>query len=342
MQRETDGRSTPTLPSPGVPGEGMHGPLGNCHARSSSNRYPWYFLLALPITRLELPGWGYLGRLGLFGIETDRHWKSAPDKTVRGKWHGYLMHLQLSDWSERQTYFLGRYHDLGTQLLMSRCLRPGDRVVDVGANIGMVSLHAAALVGDTGIVEAFEPQPACCQRITASVEMNRLRQIRLHRIGLSDVPDTLTLSVSVNHSGTGTLGTIREEDARWITSRVQVPVQTGDSVLLSDDRPIALVKIDVEGFETRVLRGMRETLARWKPIVTTEVFGPWLERAGSSVGELTQLMRDMGYRPFGLSTSRRLLRHRLTLTPLGDSIPAEFTEVAWVPHSGPFAQRLSG
>jgi len=71
------------------------------------------------------------------------------------------------------------------------------------------------------------------------------------------------------------------------------------------------------------------------------VFAPWLERAGSSVAELTELMRGMGYRPFGLSTSRRLLRHRLTLIPLGNSIPADFTEVAWVPDSGDFGQRVS-
>ena len=83
----------------------------------------------------------------IFGAEKNGNWDSAPWLSVRGKWHGYEMHLNLADWSERQTWFLARYHELDLQLLMNACLRPGDRVIDVGANIGMLSLHAAWRVG---------------------------------------------------------------------------------------------------------------------------------------------------------------------------------------------------
>jgi hypothetical protein len=66
---------------------------------------------------------------------------------MRGKLHGYEMSLDLGNWSNRQTYFLGRFYDLPTQLVLLSCLRPDDIFVDIGANEGMISLLASRLVG---------------------------------------------------------------------------------------------------------------------------------------------------------------------------------------------------
>ena len=219
-------------------------------------------------------------------------------------------------------------------------MKPGERVVDVGANIGMLTLHAASRVGPTGIVDAFEPNPACCERIRALLERNRIQQVRLHPAGLSDAPGSLVLSVLRNHTGMGTLAMV--DDAAHVTARVDVPVRVGDEVLLSDGRPIVMVKIDVEGFETRVLRGMREVLRRYKPIVTTEIVTAWLERAGSSVAELVELMSGLGYEGYGLGTRRRLWRHVLHLTPCPAPgvLPPGASDVVWLPREGSLAARV--
>lgn len=306
-----------------------------------SGSYPWYAGVVLPATRVEFPGWGKLGvAFSIWGAKNDGLWQGAPRKTVRGKWHRYLMELDLADWSERQTYFLGRYCDLETQLALAAVLRPGDRFVDVGGNIGMISLHAAALVGPEGVVDTFEPNPACCTRIAGSIERNRIAQVRLHPCGLSDEPATLTLSILLNHTGMGTLAAIAPEQAAAVTQTVAVPVKTGDSVLLSDDRPITCIKIDVEGFETRALRGMRKTLDRWRPIVTTEVIAEWLGRAGSSAGELFEFMTSRGYRAFGMGTARQRLRHRLKLRPVADPTRPP-SGVAWIADDSPARERLA-
>jgi FkbM family methyltransferase len=299
--------------------------------------------LTLPALRNEWPGWGRLARpFGIIGAENDSRWRGAPRKRVRGKWHRYWMELNLADWSERQTWFLARYGELAVQLLMTHCLRPGDRAADIGANIGMVTLHAAALVGPSGSLDSFEPNPGCADRIEHALRENGIKHVRLHRMGLSDSPATLTLNVLLNHTGMGTLAPLGPSDQCRVTHSVSVPVEVGDAILLKDDRPITLIKVDVEGFETRVLKGLHQTLQKWRPIVLTEVIPEWLERAGSSVIEMLQTMNQMGYIGYGLSTYRRNLRHRLRLCPLPpQEIPKSFTDVVWIANEGTARQRLA-
>jgi len=167
--------------------------------------------IALPLIRQEIPGWGKIAAaFRIMGATDNDQWEGAPWKSVRGKWHGYNMDLNLADWSERQTWFLARYHELDLQLLMNACLRPGDRVIDVGANIGMLSLHASSRVGANGLIESFEPNPECCARIRRVLDRNGIKHVRLHAMGLSDLEETLTLNVLENHLGMATLAPVSE------------------------------------------------------------------------------------------------------------------------------------
>jgi len=121
----------------------------------------------------------------------------------------------------------------------------------------------------------------------------------------------------------GTLATVHGDQIKQVTSVVDVTVKTCDSVLLAHAQPITFVKIDVEGFETRVLRGMSRTLDRWRPMITTEVLAEWLERAGSSVDELFELMSSLGYQPFGMRTVPHRMSRRLALERIEDpAMPA--------------------
>jgi FkbM family methyltransferase len=240
------------------------------------------------------------------------------------------MELDLSNWSERHTYFLGRYYDLATQLTLKTCLRPGDRFIDIGANIGMITLYAAYLVGADGCVEAVEPNPPCCERINRLVQLNGLKNVTVFPYGLADAPGTLTLSVVTAHTGMGTLAPVPEKDQHLISNQIAVPVATGDQLLGAIDQPIRLIKIDVEGFECKVLRGLTALVAKFRPAVVTEAVPEHLERAGSSVAELCNLMKGHGYEGFTLQTSRHLLRHRLSLRKLSSAAELSGTDVLWI------------
>ena len=84
------------------------------------------------------------------------------------------MELDLRDALERQTYFLCRYYDLENQLALDVLLKPGDTFIDIGANIGMTTLHGASRVGENGKVIALEPQPICCAKIKRNLEINAI------------------------------------------------------------------------------------------------------------------------------------------------------------------------
>ena len=301
--------------------------------------YPKYSLLAVPYARMELPGWGRVLRLA--GVHEDARWAGAPGREIRGKWHGYWMKLELSDWSERLTYFLGRFYDLGTQLFVRAGVREGDTFVDVGGNIGMITLLAARLVGTSGRVETFEPNPDVFRRLSECVQHNRLEGIvRLHNKALADEPGELMLSVLTEHSGMGTLTEVTGHERTMVSRTYSVRVERGDSVLGHDLKGPLTIKIDVEGFECRVLRGIEGTLRRLRPAVVNEVAPGHLERAGASVKQLFELLESHGYRGYALATPYRGVRHVLSLRPATpDNLRGN--NVAWIHPDSVHQERLS-
>lgn len=277
--------------------------------------YPRLPFLALPLTRSEIPGWGRLFRALRIQVPPgDRLWSDAPKRTIRGKAHGYLMELDLRDWAERYTFFLGRYYELPQQILVSALVRPGDRVLDAGGNIGMFTLLAAKAVGPTGTVDTFEPNPACLERLRPVLALNGIDWVRVHPFGLSDAPATLELAVLNDHSGVGSFTAVDPENEAAVTERVRAEVRVGDEMI--SDGPIRLVKIDVEGFETRAVRGMAKTLRTERPFVVMEMIDGLLRKAGSSSAELFSEMTALGYRAYAMGLRRKGLGQTLRLRPI--------------------------
>jgi hypothetical protein len=118
--------------------------------------------LVRPYMVRELPGWGKLAQL--IDYRWNWLWIGGPVKTIREKLHGNLMRLDLSNWSDRLNYFLGRWYDLEIQLLMADLVKPGQTIVDVGAHRGEFALAASKLVGKSGRVICFEPNPIQSRR----------------------------------------------------------------------------------------------------------------------------------------------------------------------------------
>ncbi|MEH2496233.1 FkbM family methyltransferase [Bradyrhizobium sp. AZCC 1678] len=275
--------------------------------------------LLRPYIYKELPGWGRLHRLFVGGYEADHDWQGLDRVWMRGKLHGYEMSLDLSNWSNRQTYFLGRFYDLPTQLVLLSSLRPSDTFVDIGANEGMISLLASRLVGDHGRVLAFEPNPVPRAIFTSAIERNGIENIHVFSFGLGSREEVLTLKVPKGNSGEASFA--KSNYSSNDLNKVECQLKVADGMLRAEAP--RLIKIDVEGFEFNVLNGLSETLKQHRPGLILEMSGQLARNAETSLAEISTFLRDRHYRPYMLAIrSRRKLQ--LIDQPLTESTHADF------------------
>lgn len=275
-----------------------------------------------PYSIRELRGWGVLYKLLIGHAERDHFWVNAPHVAAVDKRTGYAIELDLSWWSDRLTYFLGRWPDLPAQMVLDTLVNSGDLVVDVGANRGSFALYASKRVGENGRVMCFEPNLRCVSILKRAIEVNSIGNIEVFNLGLSDSSGILTLTIPKINSGEATFGASSYSADE--TYSVDVDVTRGDSVIAAVVP--RLIKIDVEGFESRVLRGLATTIAKSRPLIITEVFSSHLASCRSSAEELVQLMTSQEYKGFqiGLSTDR----NDWTLTHLTNQVDCD---VLWIP-----------
>jgi len=197
-----------------------------------------------------------------------------------------------------------------------RTLRPGMTVLDVGANIGFHALHAARLVGPSGRVFAVEPDPGNAALLRMSVARNDGISVEVIEAALSDLEQELVLTDLGNAANSGARFT--HPDRASLEALVHGPSPLFRSVPahrwddLHPEVPIDLVKLDVEGFEPRVVRGMEQSLARFRPTVVSEFAPSNLETLGGvEPAAYLAWFRERGYAA------------HVVLEPGGETVPAD-------------------
>lgn len=205
-----------------------------------------------------------------------------------------------SEDSSRILYFNGRpdYHEMD---FMRNYLRPGDKFIDVGANVGIYTLLAASLVGPTGSVDSFEPGPTAVARLRENVALNGLRQVHVH-------------AAAVNATN-GFVAFVRSRDTgnRMQTAKdIHWPTVEVASIRLDDvlkDGPYALGKMDVEGAEPLAFVGAQRLLSEASPPVwQIELVDHFARRFGWTAADLVDWLRERDYHLATYDADRRELR----------------------------------
>lgn len=187
-------------------------------------------------------------------------------ETIRLPW-GSLLEVNTGEGIGRELFRQGVF-DIAVSESAWRLLRPGDRAVDVGANIGYMTSLFAMRVGARGTVHSFEPHPRILERLernVASIASHpAAAPVTVHRLALGDHVGTARLlepSIFDMNQGAATLSQMHGGKTPLRGSEAyDVDLVRLDSIL--DDRRIALLKIDVEGFEPQVLAGAERLLAQ--------------------------------------------------------------------------------
>jgi FkbM family methyltransferase len=178
--------------------------------------------------------------------------------------------------------------------LMGRLLRPGDVVVDGGANVGLFTLVAANRVGPAGKVIAFEPGRGVRMSLMANIVLNRLTHVEVVPFALAAEPGEARFRVfDAGGAGLNHLVGADHEDGEMEI----VTLTSLDAVLTPSDRDrLTFVKLDLEGAEHAALRGAAATLRHAHPDILIEIEAAHLARMGSSPSAIAEVLAGHGYR----------------------------------------------
>ncbi|MEP6021546.1 MAG: FkbM family methyltransferase [Paracoccaceae bacterium] len=195
--------------------------------------------------------------------------------------------VPAGDYVGRSMRFVGDL-DPKVSWVVDRVLNSGDIALDIGSNLGLVSLRMAARVGPSGQVHAFDPQPRMQAYFRRTLDLNPDLPITLHPIGLGPESTTLELAIPLNNSGSASLSTQFENLPG--TETVQVPVEPLDNYAQTAGiTQVKMIKMDVEGFEAQVLQGAHTFLGQTRPaVILLEENAPDPETGLSPALELLQ------------------------------------------------------
>lgn len=169
-------------------------------------------------------------------------------------------------------------------------VRPGWRVLDIGGDAGYHTLLFAQAVGPQGSVQVFEPIPAAQQRIQENVALNGFQNVTLHPFALGVEKGSFVLERPLEASRLNPGKTAAGE------GDIQVKVERFDDLPPEITAVRAdLVKVDVEGAELEVLRGMEAFVAAHRPAFVLELHPDMLPLFGATVGDVLTWLEQRGY-----------------------------------------------
>ncbi len=226
------------------------------------------------------------------------------DDTVWAAVTGGEVLAPLGDYVGRAAYYTGEL-DRKITWICSKLIRPGDTVLDIGANIGIVTLWMAKLVGPEGRVHAFEPNPRMIRLLKQVMQRNSLTNVTLHAIALGPESGNLKLHIPKFNAGMASL--IHHRDMPGCEG-VDVAVMQLAAVAEHDSiGSMRMIKIDVEGYEAEVFKGAESLFKASRPDTILFELVDYIGKPPTSV-PLLQFLLERDYRFFAIPRSMARMR----------------------------------
>lgn len=219
-------------------------------------------------------------------------------RTVARVGLGLRMDLNLARLTDCFAYVFGA-GECDVEAAFRAFAGPRDAVLDIGANVGTATL-AFARLRPKATIYAVEASALMRAELERNIALNALSNIQIVPFAAGDQPGRAFLRAE----------TPENPGSAFISAPEGLRCTEGVEVVRLDDRfpegvRVGFMKLDIEGYETRALRGARRILTRDKPVLVVEVNELALGRAGSSVRELLESISGMGYALYRLDHGRR-------------------------------------
>ena len=183
-------------------------------------------------------------------------------RVVRGR-HGDFLYNHHDVYIGRSMEKYGEFSEQEVDLFRQIC-RPGDVVIEVGSNIGAHTVPLAQMVGTGGMVVACEPQATVFQVLCGNIALNNLTNVHTRHVAVGDAEGQIVVP-NIDYRRENNFGGLGLEDHH---RGYNVPLITLDG---SAEVPrLRLLKIDVEGMESQVIRGAEQLVQRYRPAIYVE------------------------------------------------------------------------
>jgi len=219
------------------------------------------------------------------------------NKPLVEKVNGVYFELDLNELVDNSLYYQGCF-ELSTTRSIQRLVKSGWTVMDIGANVGCHTFNLAKLVGEYGKVFAFEPMLPAFRKLKRNYELNNFKNIKLEKLALSN-------NEGQSSSSFRTSWTMDGRDNKENLNEV-VSFTTVDSYCDKNGiNNIDFIKIDVDGFEYKVLKGAENMLRKSHPVINMELGTYTLARAGDDINRTISYLINLGYGFFNEETMEK-------------------------------------
>lgn len=246
-------------------------------------------------------------------------WRSKNGRIIK-KIQGSKMVLDLNDEGISRELAVYGCHEVNSTQEVKKIIRPGMKILEIGANIGYYALIEKSLTGQKGFLYAFEPSPFNFNLLKKNLKLNNIRNAELYQkaIGAKNAVEKFYVADKSNLSSF-----IRRFDMDMYKdgSVIDIEIITLDSFLIDKGR-IDFIRMDVEGYEGEILKGGENILKNNPPgNFFIEIHSELLHKKNSSASEIVNYLKNLGYevlKSFYRGSSRisvdstdNLLNHKL-------------------------------
>lgn len=216
----------------------------------------------------------------------------------------YIMSLDLAEYIQGHLFLFNTFEPT-TEKIFKKFIKKGDVAIDIGANIGYLSLLMAECVGEKGSVYSLEPVSDNFQSLNRNIHLNKFKNIKTFKLAFSDSNSIIKIFKSLdNNQGSHSM---IFDSKRLNPEYEEVESLTLDSfVKMQKLMSINFIKIDVEGAEFEVIKGMDETISKYRPIIFMEINAPILQKRNIQPFVLKQLILSYDYSCFNIDDKGKL------------------------------------
>lgn len=237
-----------------------------------------------------------LARMAYRGIAGARGAVGLGSETVVTR-DGLRWRLDLREGIDLAIFLFGMF-ERRTVLACRRRLRPGDVALDVGANIGALTLHLARCVGPSGRVFAFEPTAFAFRKLLTNIALNPAIAPRIvpEQVMLVDPRSSGLVPRLYSSWPLAGKSELHEEHRGRLMETTGARAMTLDGYTAAAGvASVDLIKLDVDGHECSVLRGAVETIKRHRPVILMELAPYVLREASQRLEDLVEIVTCLEY-----------------------------------------------